>query len=234
MESKKTKKKAAGNKGKRVKYKGARQWANDFIIELQNLGRIYKKKNGKLTQKEIKKFSGLMQKKTADACDFYCVHLHNQYQKTKNPLFVWEAFVVSRNNSTGIQRWIVDYFCKCADKLINLENVGDRAAPDVYSALEMKGGSKGVFERYQHFKLELKGCYLVLKLKRENPQRKLYDDIYEDIGKKLNVKKDTIKKWHHKHKELLEPIVDLEVYGGISILKSKNHSFGILHNPPSI
>ena len=234
MPSKSTKKKTAGSKRKKVKQKIARQWANDILIEFQNLGRLYNKKKGKLTQKEIKDFSSFMQQKAVDVCDLYCILLHDQYQKTKNPLFVWEAFVVSRNASTGIQRWIADYFCECADVLTNLKNVDHRTPTAVYSALGMKGGSKGVFERYQRFKIELEGCYLVLKLKNENPKRKLYYDIYKDVGDKFSVGENTIKKWHHMHKELLEPIIDLEVYGGIKITKSKNHTFGILYNPPSV
>jgi len=233
MVSKNPKKKDTRSKGKKIKQKTAQQWVDEIYSEVHTLKALYRKKKGELSEEEIKEFSKFMQQKGEDVLNLYLLHLHNQYQKTKNPLFAWEAFDVSKEAATGIQKWIVDYFSRCADILINLENFGDRPASAVYSALEMKSGSKGVFVRYQQFKLELKGCYLVLKLKKENPQRKLYDDIYADIGEKLDVKKDTIKNWHRKHKELLEPIVDLEVYGGISILKSKNHTFGILHNPPS-
>ena len=237
MAGEKPKMKASEDKRKKVKQKTPKQLADELYRACQTLiadiNKKKKEKGRKLTPKEIKEFSGFIKQIEIDICDLYCVLLQDQYQKTKNPLFVWEAFVVSRETSTGIQKWIMDYFSRCAAGLINIEKVSGRAAPTVYSALEMKSGTKGVFNRYQRFKLELRGCHLVLKIKKENPKRKLYEDIYKDVGKKFSVSRDTIKSWHRKHKKFIEPIVDLEVYDVRNNLKGKSPFFGILYNPPS-
>ena len=93
MVSKNPKKKATRSKGKKIEQKTAQQWVDEIYSEVHALIALYRKKKGELSEEEIKEFSSSIQQKTVDACDLYCALLHDQYQKTKNPLFAWEAFV---------------------------------------------------------------------------------------------------------------------------------------------
>jgi predicted RNA methylase len=79
------------------------------------------------------------------------------FQESKNPLFVWEAFKFCRDNGKEIPDWVFEYFGNVASNLISLserERMSDqRAADEVYGALEMsKLKPRDIFDRFSLYK----------------------------------------------------------------------------------
>ena len=83
--------------------------------------------------------------------------IFDNYQNTKNPLFVWVAFKSCRDNGQVIPDWVFEYFENVASNLISLSErekmSGHRAANEVYEALEMSQLSpRDIFDRFSLYK----------------------------------------------------------------------------------
>jgi len=79
------------------------------------------------------------------------------FQESKNPLFVWEAFMLCRDHEQEIPDWVFTYFENVASNLISLSErekmSGQRAANEVYEALEMSQLSpRDIFDRFSLYK----------------------------------------------------------------------------------
>ena len=96
--------------------------------------------------------------------------LHINFQDSGNPLFIWGAFRLCREQGQEIPDWVFEYFENVASNLIALsereEMSSDRASAEVYEALGMKKLSpRDIFERFSLYKrnqdIVSKICYLI-------------------------------------------------------------------------
>ncbi|MGD8993030.1 MAG: hypothetical protein PVI00_16350 [Desulfobacterales bacterium] len=79
------------------------------------------------------------------------------FQITKNPLFVWEAFKLCREHGKEVPDWVYEYFENVASNLLSLSErekmSKQRAANEVYEALEMSQLSpRDIFDRFSLYK----------------------------------------------------------------------------------
>ena len=79
------------------------------------------------------------------------------FQESKNPLFVWEAFKLCRDHGQKVPDWVFEYFDNVASNLISLserEKMSDqRAADEVYDVLGMsKFKPRDIFDRFALYK----------------------------------------------------------------------------------
>ena len=104
---------------------------------------------GKTSSPEV---SILIGKLSDVAIDYHLIYLEKLYDESKNPLFAWEGILLSKTKS-HMPSWVLEYFLNSGENLLQIDPAGDRAAPLVYSALQMNhGGQRSVFSGYQDFK----------------------------------------------------------------------------------
>jgi len=77
-----------------------------------------------------------------------------EYQETKNPLYVWSAIVEAIDNGVSVPAWALRYLRHCAHRLLELRMEPPReVAPAVAEALEFKrsgrSGRGNVFRRFE-------------------------------------------------------------------------------------
>ena len=119
------------------------------------------------------------------------------FQNTKNPLFVWEAFKFCCDNEQKIPDWVFEYFKNVASNLISLserEKMSDqRAANEVYEALEMSQLSpRDIFDRFSLYKrnqnIVQRICYLI-----ESKKKKVTRAITE-VSEEVKLEYGTVRK----------------------------------------
>lgn len=134
------------------------------------------------------------------------------WEETKNPLFVWRAYQVSREIEYDLPTWVLEYFDKSANHLLNpkFKYEGNEIPKEFYDAMGMHTTGQGVtpWKAYEKFSLRLNAVFRVEELKNINPKMS-YEKIYADVEKELSakgedVKARTIESWRTKMKEILD------------------------------
>jgi hypothetical protein len=149
--------------------------------------------------------------------EFLLDSLRESYEKVKNPLFIWEAFKICREDFHAIPGWVLEYLDAVADKLLELPNKyesgdpGQRASADICSVLGMKKkkGARSVFSNYRHYKnnqeIVSKVCERIVK---QTPQGIVDDEkvthAMRKVAKEFNVEYGTVRKLYYEWLEKME------------------------------
>ncbi|MEW8440972.1 MAG: hypothetical protein AB2689_22730 [Candidatus Thiodiazotropha taylori] len=120
------------------------------------------------------------------------------YEKTNNPLYLWEKYTECRNVGAPIPEWILEYFDQCAKNLeILWQNAEDNISPKdpakaIAKAFGMVSHGRGsVFtetsRRRQEIAVHMKLCL------GDDPKLKP-DQLYDDIAKIYGVHRSTVQR----------------------------------------
>ena len=120
------------------------------------------------------------------------------FEEEKNPLFAWRAYQVSQEFKVMIPWWVLDYFDKVAENLLNPSQISavGRAGVAIQKALLMdKSGRGSVFRRYDDFCEQWSALIEVYALLERG---ETLDNAIDKVSEKINLSKETIKKWYYR------------------------------------
>ena len=123
---------------------------------------------------------------------------HRFFEEEKNPLFAWRAYQASQTFRVPIPWWVLDYFNEVAENLLTPSQLSadERAGVTIQRALLMdKRGRGSVFRRYDDFCEQWDALNEVYALLEAG---ETLDNAIDKVCGKINLSKETIKKWHYK------------------------------------
>jgi hypothetical protein len=80
--------------------------------------------------------------------DLALYHRKSEFERTGNPLFVWDMILECRMDGKPFPDWVLDYLEDVAEELVNLRPPKGKLAHQVRDALGFKGKP---FEEYKRF-----------------------------------------------------------------------------------
>lgn len=130
------------------------------------------------------------------------------WRKTKNPLFVFEAYCLSKEYEIKIPEWVENYFLNVSKKIIHYdcsEAEETRASVVLYNLLDMNTLGRGnIFSKYQELNYKVTMICVALDIKESNPNY-TWDDVLlstKDKGKYWqSVSPEAFHKWRREFKE---------------------------------
>lgn len=100
---------------------------------------------------ELEKLNELREKAAELSIRWWLSWLLQEYERTSNPLYLWECYADARKCQINVPDEVFAYFDRCANWLTAVPGkVGDRFEREIATALEMKqGGRDNVFRRIE-------------------------------------------------------------------------------------
>jgi hypothetical protein len=130
-----------------------------------------------------------------------------------NPLFVFKAYQIARENGLEVPDWVYQYFDNSINNLDNLINGfiskrTDKKSIEVFAeAFNIaRQGEARLITKYNDKLIKLAVC-LKIELLKENKPKKSYDDIYEEIANTslqewgVKLAANTIRNWRQNFKK---------------------------------
>ena len=134
-------------------------------------------------------------------------HHQTEFSKTKNPLVVWDAYILARMRRKLIPDFVLEYFDEVANKMMKPGNLPEDL-PEIMgfrlNTTTMNGGSQA-FQQYKDRVVRQDAVGQALNYLKQHPDAsisKACEHAGKFIFKKWGVKmqSDTIKRWYQKHK----------------------------------
>jgi hypothetical protein len=152
--------------------------------------------------------------------DFNPHNRKREYERTKNPLIVWETVLECCKEKKGFPDWVIDYLEDVAEEMVNLDPPKGKAAAQVRDALGLGDGKiDKPFANYKKFynrdsKTDFEFKWMVYQWVEYNlpPDGKGKTKVYEAAARKFIKDDKPENRWKTVQKIYLEMAkVDKEV-----------------------
>lgn len=120
------------------------------------------------------------------------------FEEENNPLYIWQAYQISRQSGVSIPWWILDYFDEVAKGLLSPHKSSERISISIQKALKMNTkGRNSFFKRYLDIMKKISVVSQILNLLEAGET--LEDAIYQ-VSEKTGKKEDTLHKWFYSYR----------------------------------
>ena len=147
----------------------------------------------------VKQLKNFLQTITAkqDRAKRWPDEFHKRYEKTKNPLAAWDCYIHSRKEKAPIPEFVLGYFDRVAQGLLNPGNDIKAVALCLEFNAPKRGGGHGDFRQYADFLQRRWAVFQVYQTMEDEPGltiEKACDKVAAAFPC-LMVSGETIKKW---------------------------------------
>lgn len=133
--------------------------------------------------------------------DLHSRYCESQYRETGNPLFVWQAYRLSRTNGAAPPSWVFEYLDQVAGRFELLERdarkggLGKEPAAAIAEALEMKTEGAGTVFSRKNFQKDIEWflCSSAVYREVQNGSQETY--AVEAVAKNNRVSQSRV--WRH-------------------------------------
>jgi len=144
-------------------------------------------------------------KEKEESTDFLIELCKTLYEEEENPLHLWRAIQILKDDGRPYPDWVKNYLNQAAEELLKID-VPKKDAPSlIKNALEIYSGRD--FTNYHHLWKKYHAYDRVLE-EREKRRHSEKGSIYDDVGKEFNVSGETIKKWCSDIKKWKDEIIE--------------------------
>jgi hypothetical protein len=154
----------------------------------------------------IKKTEGLEQLAFA-LLDVKLSFLEHEYNLTQNPLFAWEALLISSKNNLPLPSWVLSYLGKSAHNLLVLQSCKNMGS-EIAAAIGLYSVGKGTdLSKYHDTRLRLKAVEMVIGLNKWTG--KSLSECFIDVAARLEdeekrgIEVVTVRNWYYYYKDIL-------------------------------
>jgi hypothetical protein len=140
---------------------------------------------------------------TFEQClEFYFTHYRALFENEKNPLYAWKVYRMCRRNNVPLPWWVLDYFDKVAEGLLNPQRPklpNERTGVFIQKALKMNKKGKGdIFRRFFENKKRINAVWHVLILLRDNKGMSPEDALLQG-SENLEMPYETLRDWYYRY-----------------------------------